>query len=299
MLSVIVQHGGARASQLFGVLCRNGPFQTVDGETFAQLLRQLGAEGVLQQSTDGTLLLGAAGERIVGHYSFYAAFHSDEEYRLIHAGRALGTLPLEYSVLPGMHLVFAGKRWRVLDVDMAAHRITVEPSLAGKAPTFGGGGRLLHRAVVEAMREVYVVERVPRYLESSASELLREGQRQFTDLGLATEWAVPLGAQTMLFPWIGGRALNALGLALSGQGLEIEPGDIHLVANAARADVVDCVKALATKPAPDALHLVEGGARETEKYHALLDAPLLSADYASARLDVEGAWGWVRTRLET
>lgn len=33
-------------------------------------LQEMGRRGLIEQAEDGTLLLGAAGERIVGHYSF-------------------------------------------------------------------------------------------------------------------------------------------------------------------------------------------------------------------------------------
>ena len=293
VLSVIVQHGGARADQLFGVLCRSGPFRTVDGETFAQLLRQLGAEGVLQQSTDGTLLLGPTGERIVGHYSFYAAFQSDEEYRLVHAGRGLGTLPVEHAVAPGMHLVFAGKRWRVLDVDANAHRIAVEPSPTGKVPTFGGGGGLLDGHVVRTMYEVLAAEDTPAYLGLEARSLLEEGRRQFADLGLRDRWAVPAGGQTLLFPWVGGAALNALALALTAEGISVEPDRVHLVVDAPPDEVLSRLHALAEASAPSPHVLAAEGAREREKHHGLLDRSLLCADYASSQLDLVEAWTWL------
>jgi len=41
---------------------------------FALLLRSLGGAGLLEQAPDGTLHLGAAGERLVGDHRFYAAF---------------------------------------------------------------------------------------------------------------------------------------------------------------------------------------------------------------------------------
>ena len=42
------------------------------------------------QSSDGTLLPGSDGEQLVNHYSFYSAFQSAEEYRLVTSGRTLG-----------------------------------------------------------------------------------------------------------------------------------------------------------------------------------------------------------------
>lgn len=295
VLSVIVQHGGAHADQLYQALCARGPFRSVDVSTFVHLLHQLGREGVLQQSPgDGTLLLGPAGERIVGHYTFYAAFQSEEEYRLVHAGKALGTLPILYTVAPGMHLVFAGKRWRVLEVNARENRITVEPSPAGTPPSFGGGVGLLDERVVRTMFELYRSEEVPVYLDSEARGLLAEGRRQFEELGLSAHWVVESGRETLLFPWVGSTALNALALALTRSGLSVEPGRIHLVVDASQETVEDHLHTLAKaiEPPPETL-AAAAGAQETEKHHPLLNAALLCADYGRSRLEVAKAWEWL------
>lgn len=291
VLSVVTQHGGARADQLFGALCAGGPFRSVDAATFAALLRCLGQEGVLQQSVDGTLLLGPAGERAVGHYGFYAAFQSDEEYRVVHAGRALGTLPVSHVVAPGMCLVFAGKRWRVLDVNARENRIAVEPSPAGTPPRFGGEGRQLHGHVVAAMFQAYRSASVPVYLDGCARTFLEEGRRQFAALGLERRWLVESGGQTLFFPWVGSTALNALTLAVVRAGVEAEVNDIHLVMSAPAAESSALLADLARSPAPlpDELARVMEAPRN-EKHHGWLDDDLLRRDYASVQVDVASAW---------
>ncbi len=296
VLSVITQYGGARADQLFGALCAHGPFRSVDAGMFARLLRDLGREGVIQQSPgDGSLLPGPVGERLVAHFSFYAAFQSDEEYRLVHAGKALGTLPVTHAVAPGMRLVFAGKRWSVLEVSLREHRITVEPSPSGTAPVFGGAAGRLHARVVREMFGVFQSADVPAYLDAAARDLLAEGRRQFAALGLGERWAVESGGQTLLLPWLGTTALSALALALTRAGLAVEPDTIHLTVDAPLPDLRARLRALAASPPPDAHDLArDAGALETEKHHPLLSPDLLQADYARARLDVAAAWDRLR-----
>lgn len=292
VLSVIVQHGGAQADQLYHALCVLGPFRSVTASTFGHLLQQLGREDVLLQSPgDGTLLLGPAGERIAEHYTFYAAFHSEEEYRIVHAGKALGTLPILYAVAPGMHLVFAGKRWRVLEINARENRISVEPSPAGTAPSFGGGGGLLDERVVRAMFNLYRSKDVPVYLDEQARALLAEGRRQFAELGLSAQWTVEAGDQTLLFPWVGSTGLNALALALTRAGLCVESKRVHLVLDAPRNSVEAHLDVLAASapPSPEAL-AAAAGRRETEKHHRLLSEALLYAEYGHSKLDISGAW---------
>ena len=108
LLSLIAQHGGVLAAEAFSVLCGEGPFGRVGKSQFADLLRNLGSTDILMQAPDGTLLLGVAGERIVNHYSFYAAFKSVEEWRMVHEGRALGTMPVNFSLAPDALFSLAG-----------------------------------------------------------------------------------------------------------------------------------------------------------------------------------------------
>lgn len=115
VLSVIAERGGVAARQLFLILCRRGPFKRVDPALFARLLRRLGHPEValIEQSPDGTLLLGPAGERIVEHYSFYAVFETPDEYRVLFGSRTLGTIPIVTPLAPDVTIIFAGRRWRV------------------------------------------------------------------------------------------------------------------------------------------------------------------------------------------
>jgi len=55
---------------------------------------------LIEQSPDGMLLLGGAGEQLVEHYSFYAVFQTAEEYRLLTGGTELGTLPVDNVLAP-------------------------------------------------------------------------------------------------------------------------------------------------------------------------------------------------------
>ena len=137
VLSAIAQHGGVTAAAAYRALCGPGsPFTAVTQAQFATLLRGLGANDVLVQSDDGTLLLGQAGERTVNHYSFYAAFTSPEEYRLFMSGRPLGTMPADQALYADALLIFGGRRWKVTAVDHVQKIIEVIPAAGGRPPQF-------------------------------------------------------------------------------------------------------------------------------------------------------------------
>ena len=165
ILSVIAERGGATAPTLFEILCRRGPFSAVGQELFGKVLRCLGAaeNSLIEQSLDGTLLLGPTGERLVEHYSFYAVFETPEEYRVVVGGHALGTLPISFALIENMTIIFSGRRWRVRTVDDSAKVIEVAPDSSGTPPKFeGGGAGDLHDRVAEKMHSIYTGSSVPQ-----------------------------------------------------------------------------------------------------------------------------------------
>lgn len=89
ILSMIAQNGSVRADEAWRALCASGPFTAIDQQRFATLLRAMGKRELITQMEDGSLVIGLVGERLVDHYSFYAAFSTPEEYRLVTRGRVV------------------------------------------------------------------------------------------------------------------------------------------------------------------------------------------------------------------
>jgi ATP-dependent Lhr-like helicase len=127
IMSLIVQRGGASIPYLYNLLAKVGSFTTVTQEVFVSLLKAMSEKGLVQQMDDGTLLLAPKGERIAEHFSFYAAFATPDEYQLIAEGKPIGSMPLLIPVKPGDPLLFAGKRWVIVDVDAEGHPAPAEP----------------------------------------------------------------------------------------------------------------------------------------------------------------------------
>ena len=184
ILSVIAERGGIRAQQLYGILCQVGPFRQVDTQLFLEVLRALGhpETALIEQASDGLLLLGAMGEKLVEHYSFYAVFQTPEEYRLISGGKELGTLPIDNMIAPGMLLIFSGRRWLVQEVLDRDRVILVAPAKAGVPPIFGGDPGNIHDRVIGRMFDVLEGQKRPIYLDATALELLDEARSNYTQL---------------------------------------------------------------------------------------------------------------------
>ena len=175
----------------------------------------LGDGHLLTQMSDRALTLGDRGEKLVDHYSFYAAFVTPEEYRLVAGSKTLGSMPISQPLAVGSHLIFAGLRWEVRSVDDSARVIDLAPAKGGRAPRFSGGGFDVHDRVRAEMLRLYSSTSVPVYLDTMAKELLLEGRRTFERWGLSDHCVVEKGGLLYLFPWRGDRVLHTLALQLT------------------------------------------------------------------------------------
>ena len=293
ILSVIAERGGARAGAVFKALCRQGAFSAVGSRLFADVLRSLGdpRNALIEQAPDGTLMLGARGELLVEHYTFYAVFGTPEEYRVMTEGRMLGSLPVDFAVVIDSTIILAGKRWRVTAMDTSSKVIEVVPDPTGTPPKFSGSPGLLHDRVAEKMREIYMGTSVPAYLDATARTLLAEARRSYRHFALDKTPVLQIGErQSLILPWRGTIATETLALALLAQGLKAAPRD-HVVIEVDGGDVSvrRALRQLASGRAPDAVVLASLMRNlEREKYHAYLTPKLQCVDAASDRVDTEG-----------
>lgn len=302
MLSTIAQHGGATPLELHQTLCGPGPFHLVDQARFAKLLRAMASKDLLVQSSDGTLLPGVVGEHQVNHYTFYAAFDTPQEWRLLSGGRNLGTMPIEHPLAEGMALVFAGKRWKVVGIDTEARVVMLERSKQGSPPQFLGNAAPVSDRVREEMRAVYRSSDVPDWLDTQSRALLAEGRSTYRSLGLDEQSVVPNGdGIMMLFPWRGDRALFSASIALSSRGgikADVEGPAIRIECESTEALGASLQQmSKSSPPTPEDLaRFVENPS--VGKWDWALSKELSLESVGASLLDVEGAWDVIRLAAE-
>jgi ATP-dependent Lhr-like helicase len=292
VLSTIAQHGGATAVDLHRALCGPGPFGLVDQTRFVRLLRAMAAAELVMQTSDGLLLSGPVGDRHVNHYGFYTAFNTEQEWRLTTGGRTLGTVPISQPLYDGVLLIFAGKRWRVTGIDTQSRVVDLERSSGGNPPMFGGAGMTVSDRVRSRMVAVYQSTDLPPWVDRPGGELLREGRAAWARLGLAGSSVVQAGGGTLVFPWVGDRALFTASLALLGEKVEaLVEGPALQIFGVNTSELGQVLENLCDQPRPTASHLarlIEN--RDIDKWDWVLD-DTLGCESAGARLlDIDGAW---------
>jgi ATP-dependent Lhr-like helicase len=271
LLSTIKENGGARPDQLFDELVTHGGFSNVDQTTFLQVLRDMGAADLIEQTAEGPLILGLKGEALVKSHDFYAVFQVAREYRVTCQGRHVGDI-VPQSSAEERHLILAGRSWKIVEIDHEQRTIVVEPSPGGRAPTFSpSGGVDVHPRVRETMRLLLSREDTPIYLDASAGEMLtaaRASARQGRILELPF---FQEGNSLVWFTWTGSRiqrTLAALG-RLSGQ-LDPQDRGIALVFDSVEEKLVRAVYTgyLANSPSAEAIaeHCREKDGEKYERY---------------------------------
>ena len=287
ILSVIAQRGGASASNLYNVLCREGPFRRVTTPIFTDVLRALGnpETGLIEQTESGLLLLGPKGERLVEHYSFYAVFQTPEEFRLVADGRDLGTLPIDNILSPGMMLIFSGRRWLVREIHDREKVIIVKPAKAGVPPVFGGDPGDIHDKVIERMFEVLEGDAKPVYMDAISLDMLEEARLNCEQLGLNDNLVITLGEHTSIVATRAGTVKAAtLALALKSFGFMVEQHDgfLQVEAGDGTPPLADALVKMASGEEVDLI--ADAGNLMSEKFHPYLSHDLLALDALSSKL---------------
>ncbi len=291
ILAIITQNGGVTADYAYTALCADGPFVTVSRSIFVEVLEAIGSPDaqLIEQLADGTLVLAARGERLVERHDFYAVFPTPAEYRVVCNGRELGSLPMATILVPGMSIIFSGRRWQVVEISYERTTILVAPSCAGVPPPFGGDGGDIGDAVVMEMRRVYEGIDVPSFLDKGARELLEQARQGYRELGLDRTLVVESDGDTFLFPWTGTVVANTFSLALKAMGLTASLRRVTIeVQHTQSGGVRSCLRELSDGPRPEPARLVARSMNlRQQKYDRFLSWELVAAGLASDRLDLE------------
>lgn len=297
LLSLIAEYGGIKTETAYRILCQTGPFDKITIPQFKSLLRGLADEDLLSQAGDGDLIMGITGEKVTRYYDFYAAFWSPDEYRLVANEKTIGTLPVTSPVRDGMLLIFGGQRWEVKSVDQEKQIAFLKPAPGGKVPKFGGEGALVHTCVREEMFTTYTSTEIPRYLDTEGVELLKEGRMHFEQLDLENQNLIRQGEHTVLFVWAGDRVVNTIHLFLSERGYKASKAGMTLqVQDCQPPELVEEFYEIATLQPPEPAKLAGTVKNKIiDKHDRYLPEELLNSNYASKRLDIEGALNQVNT----
>lgn len=177
-------------------------FHRITQEDYRVLLRHLIATDHIQQTEQGGLIVGLAGERVINSFKFYGVFQESEEYTVHSESQELGTIVSPPPV--GEKLAIAGHVWQVLDVDHK-RRLIYCRQVKGSVPAyFGQCPGDLHTKILTRMRRVLQEDRQYPYLMKNAVARLEQARFTAAHSGAADKTLINLGGNMWcLLPWVG------------------------------------------------------------------------------------------------
>jgi ATP-dependent Lhr-like helicase len=213
-LSVLGSLGEQKAPDLARRFLSLAPFLGVSLDDYRAILASLEAHDYIEKTAEGGLILGLEGEYTVNHYSFYSVFPDEAEYKVIQAGRELGTV--NFLPLPASRLALGGRYWQVESFDRRRREIYVVPAPDGGERVWRGSGAEIHSRVALMMKETLLEERDYPFLSGRARLRLAGARRYGQEQGLARKGKlthkdlIPDGQGGFyLVPWMGSRAFRA------------------------------------------------------------------------------------------
>lgn len=208
-MSTLASCGELSPRALADRVLRLSYFHRICQEDFKVLLRHLIRTDHIQQTEQGGLIVGLAGERVVNSFKFYGVFQENEEYTVRCEAQELGTVVLPPPV--GEKLAIAGHVWLVLDVDHKRHLVYCE-QVKGSIPAyFGQCPGDLHTKILARMRRVLREDRQYPYLMKNAVARLEQARYTAAHSGAGEKPLIHLGGNMWcLLPWVGTYAFLAM-----------------------------------------------------------------------------------------
>ena len=201
-MSTLASCGEMSPKALADRVLRLNYFHRVTQDDYKVLLKHLIKTDHIQQTEQGGLIVGLAGERVVNSFKFYGVFVESEEYTVRSESQELGTVCLPPPV--GEKLAIAGHVWIVLDVDHKRHLVYCE-QVKGSIPAyFGECPGDLHTKILQRMRQVLREDRQYPYLMKNAVARLDQARYTAAHSKAAETPLIHLGGNMWcLLPWAG------------------------------------------------------------------------------------------------
>ena len=190
-----------------------------------------------------------------------------------------------------MVVIFAGRRWQMVEIDHDKRRVELVPAAVGQRPRTRGEGSPVHGRVRTEMRAVLASLDEPVWLDKNSRDVLRMARRQYRDLKLADYTLMTEGKSVHLFFWRGDAVQNGLVTLLQYHGLEAENWGICVVVKKTNPPQLTAVlQAIAASPCPTPDQVLNRKAiGNPEKWDWVLPDRLFYASFASRQLDLAGA----------
>jgi len=290
LLSYLSMTGGVSALKLYDYLLNKCKIKLygLTEKNFITLLRNLKDREVIYQDEANNITLGKYGERITEHYTFYATFNTDIEWRLIYSGREIATIPsLPSTSQIGQNILIAGRRWEIVDINEDKKIVLIKPALFKKALLFISGKIKIHRKIHQKMLEIYQNKYIPIYIDKQAEEQVSQSFEQYSD--------IVQKESNILFVCEGTVIQNTIYLLLKHLSIDFEPWDLGFILHSSKDKIIHALKNIEwiSSLEKELCTLLKRSEKESRKFDYLLPDEILDLSYTKEWIDLKGAKNFI------
>ncbi len=209
MMSILLSQGEISPANLAKQVLSLPSFAAVSRDDFKLLLNYLIDINHIQVTEQGKIIIGLAGEKVVGKFQFYAVFSDNQEYVVKQGNTEIGSIVAPLPV--GNVFALAGRTWEVTEVDFKKRIVLVKPGEGQSSIYWRGSSGSIHTKILQRMRQVLCEETEYSYLQKNALQRLQSVRKLAKDFGLETKYILQLEkGKCCIFPWMGTVAYRTL-----------------------------------------------------------------------------------------
>ncbi|MGB3467016.1 MAG: DEAD/DEAH box helicase, partial [Cyclobacteriaceae bacterium] len=184
MLSITKQLSGCKKTSLVNHLKSNPTFKGIKESEIIGLIEKAIDLDYLED-LQRELVLGIEGEKIVNSRDFYSVFKTEQNFKVLHAGKKIGDIPLSPQLKVDENILLSAQIWKIKDIDFDASKITVVPAKDGRKPIFFGGGGSIHVKVREQMFRILKSDEKYSELDENSASTLQELRSLFKEFDIS------------------------------------------------------------------------------------------------------------------
>lgn len=292
-LSLLASSGELTPKRLAERILSLPPFREVSKEDYRTLIISMVQNDFLELTEEKGLIVGLAGEKLLGTFKFYAVFKDTEDFTVRCGSDEIGTITTPPPV--GDRFALAGRVWEVEETDIRRRLIYVKAVEGKMEVSWPGDYGEIHTRVLERMRRVLCEDtEVYPYLKENAVARLEAARCVARNSGMCEHSLIHLGGYTYcLFPWLGTKSFRTLRKFIQSHaakyrisGLEFE-GCCYMTFRMEACNGEEFIKDLAkySSSGIDTEALCSSGeAPLFEKYDSFIPQELLKKQYAADRM---------------
>jgi ATP-dependent Lhr-like helicase len=252
LLSIVKQLSGCSKAALTKRINNNPTFENITEKELSNLIDELIKSDYLED-IQRELIIGVEGEFIVNSREFYSVFKTEQNFKVICAGRKIGDIPFSPQVIIGENLLLAAKTWKIKDIDSKGLKITVIPANDGRKPLFFGGGGNIHKKIREEMLMILKSNILYDELDESSQSAIDELRNDFKGFVINDySFDCPIikkGNKLILYTFTGTKINKSLSFLFSSIDVEssLIDSECHFELNLERREIAPLIKKINEK----------------------------------------------------